>query len=647
MTGERAPSGSGVALPKLVRQTRERLVELLRSADVDAAEWVERVRGAKQPRPTVVVVGETNRGKSSLVNALLDQHDLSPVDADVATATYLRFTGGPSWSASARYGDDAAVDIPLGELRNWVCVDGTLPPGALPPRDIAVTGPAPLLTDLDLVDTPGVGGLDAIHGERAADAAAKATALLFVLDASSPLTHGELSFLRSISDRVETVVFALTKTDQYRGWREVLAADRALLAEHAPRFADADIHPVSARLSQLAASAPHAGPADMLRARSGIAELATSLVSTVAGRGNMLGEANTMRALASSLAALTARLEAEERALTTGEDEARALRRRRDELSAERRSASRGWQLRLRGELNRARVECGHEVARQVRDVQYWFRRQIDGADRAGLERLPRHVDAALRLLSARTSAMLEQRLARVTELTLAELFSPAELAMIRDQVARSTQPFVVMRPADRRQQTAEDRLLVFMGGSMGISAGLGASKLAMLPFGAAAGLAALPLVVPVVALGLGAGWWIGRVRRHGADKQHLRQWLSDALADARSTLDQVVSEQLIEAEIQLSTALDEVLGRRVNGIEEELREVDRALRMGSADRARETQRVRRTLAEVRAGAEQVDQLLARMRELGPGRGHAAQPGTSPGRPGPGPRLGGNQNCLP
>ena len=107
------------------------------------------------------------------------------------------------------------------------------------------------------MDTPGVGGLDSMHGELARQAAAGATALLFVVDASSPFTAGELAFLRDVGEQVETVVFALAKTDAFRGWRQVVDGDRALLAEHAPRFAAAQFHPCSARLFELAATAPN------------------------------------------------------------------------------------------------------------------------------------------------------------------------------------------------------------------------------------------------------------------------------------------------------------------------------------------------------------------------------------------------------
>ncbi|MGH3469656.1 MAG: hypothetical protein ACRDQF_18200, partial [Thermocrispum sp.] len=79
------------ALPGVVQKTTVSLLGTLREVDPDAAGWVSRVRRKQQAKPSVVVVGETKRGKSSLVNALLATPGLSPVDAEVATATYLVF----------------------------------------------------------------------------------------------------------------------------------------------------------------------------------------------------------------------------------------------------------------------------------------------------------------------------------------------------------------------------------------------------------------------------------------------------------------------------------------------------------------------------------------------------------------------------
>ncbi|ACU40796.1 dynamin family protein [Actinosynnema pretiosum subsp. pretiosum] len=598
-------------LPQLVRRTREKLTELVRSVDPAAAAFVDTRRGGKA---SVVVVGETNRGKSSLVNALLATPGLSPVDAEVATAAYLVLGHGERWACRARYAGGAPpVEFDRSQLIAWVSAAHELPEGALPPRSVEVDAPIPLLERLTIVDTPGVGGLDTAHGELAAEAAADATALLFVVDASAPFTRGELEFLRSVGERVETVVFALTKVDQFRGWREVVEADRALLAQHAPRFAGAVFHPVSARMFEMAAKAPNPDAAAMLRERSGVAELQAALQELVVGRAAMLGEANGLRALATVLDELVAVAEADLRALSAGEEQAEVLRGRRDELNSQRRSSTRSWQVKLRGEVQRARVEGNHEVARQVRDLQTWFRTAIDAADRDQLVALPGQVDAALQVVSSRISAGLGHRLGKVADLALADLFTPDEMAVIRGQFARGVTPPIVLRPPEKRTPTAEDKLLVFMG----ISGGLGAGRLAALPL-AGLGIGALnPVVLPAtLVIGLGAGWWMARTRKHSADKQHIKQWLSDSIADARSTLDQLVAEQLIEVEQQLSLALDDALAKRVEAIEAELREVDRALRMEAGERTRAVQAATRQAAELRAGRVKVDELLARIRAV-------------------------------
>jgi predicted GTPase len=593
-------------LPQLVKQARERLAVLLREHDKRAADQVDKLLAGRDATPSIVVVGETNRGKSSLVNALIATPGLSPVDADVATASYLVLRHGESWSARAAYAEP--IEFPLEDLGRWVTgVEQQ------PPRHVEVQAPIPLLQNLSIVDTPGVGGLNSMHGELAAEAAATATALLFVVDASSPFTRGELDFLATVGERVETVLFALTKVDQFRGWREILDADQRLLAEHAPRFAGAKFHAVSPRMFEMAAKAPNPAAAAMLREKSGVGELQVAVQELVVGRSLMLAEANALRTLTTAIGEVVVRLQASARALDTGHDEADALRARRDKLAAERKSSTRSWQVKLRTEVQRARLESSHEVSRQVRDAQSWFRQAIDTADKDALAALPQQLDAALQVISARVNAVLVDRLGHAADAALASLFSVDELAVIRAQFARGDHPPVVLRAPEKRAATAEDRLLVFMG----ISGGMGAGRIAALPL-AGLGVAALnPIVLPVtIVLGLGAGYWMARTRKHLADKQHMRQWLSDALADARSTLDQLVAEQLIDAEGQLALALDEALTSRIEAIDEELREVDKALKLDAAERAVQQQAVGRQLADVTTARDRGEALLATMRQL-------------------------------
>ena len=72
------------------------MLAYVRTADPDAGAELAELRRRQVTRPSVVLVGETKRGKSSLVNALLGVPGLSPVDAAVATDTYLHFTPGPA-----------------------------------------------------------------------------------------------------------------------------------------------------------------------------------------------------------------------------------------------------------------------------------------------------------------------------------------------------------------------------------------------------------------------------------------------------------------------------------------------------------------------------------------------------------------------
>jgi hypothetical protein len=108
----------------------------------------------------------------------------------------------------------------------------------------------------------------------------------------------------------------------------------------------------------------------------------------------------------------------------------------------------------------------------------------------------------------------------------------------------------------------------------------------------------------------------MARTRRHTADKQHMKQWLTEAIADARSTMDQLVAEQLIEAEQQLSLALDDALGKRIDAIEAELREVDRTMKLADGERTRQLASAGRRLTEVQQGRERVEGLLASIRAL-------------------------------
>lgn len=212
-----------------------------------------------------------------------------------------------------------------------------------------------------------------------------ATAALVLADAAAPLGAGELAALARAATRVDTVVFALTRTEAHRGWRTVLEADRALVAEHVPRLAGAPWFPVSTALAERAGR-PGADPdaAAVLRRRSGIAPLQRELHRLVARRRRMLAEANALRALAAELDGVAHRAEATRAALSEPRDVPGAPTRRRDELLAARAALRRDRHTRWRSDLATARVAAADDLAARVRALAARTRARIDEADWPG-----------------------------------------------------------------------------------------------------------------------------------------------------------------------------------------------------------------------------------------------------------------------
>ncbi|MFE2123592.1 dynamin family protein [Rhodococcus aetherivorans] len=243
------PGSAPVADPRLDPETvavLEEALALLRATPPDGAERAALAHELFHTQgriPAVVVVGEVKRGKSSLINALLQCPGLSPVDDDICTGTVLRFLppGGDLdvGQAQVLFPDGTQQRIATSTLSEWISVGGhRYPPDEHGiPSVVDVCATSPLLPDIALIDTPGANGLDGAHGDLAVRAAGRSQILLFVCDAGTPLTGPELRFLAQAGERVEHVILVCSKIDLHPDWQDVLAADRRLLTDHLPRLA--------------------------------------------------------------------------------------------------------------------------------------------------------------------------------------------------------------------------------------------------------------------------------------------------------------------------------------------------------------------------------------------------------------------------
>ncbi len=275
-------------------------------ADLVARLEAER-RRAVRGTCAALVVGEFNKGKSSLVNALLNAR-VCATDADVATAvpTVVRY-GERLSAAGGGVEDDSRTAMDPADVEAAQTRDDRA--AATGPDVVEVAVPRKLLRDgLVLVDTPGVGGgLASAHAGRTLRALAGADAVVFVTDASQELTAAEVELLRRIVDLCRRAVVALTKTDVSPEWRRIQAIDEG----HLQRAGlDTAVLPLSATLR-------HHGLRTgdrRLVAESGYPQLAAFLRSTaaVAGRHRLAAAAAGAQ---SALSQLVAELATEREAL--------------------------------------------------------------------------------------------------------------------------------------------------------------------------------------------------------------------------------------------------------------------------------------------------------------------------------------------
>ncbi|MFE0591250.1 dynamin family protein [Micromonospora echinospora] len=213
-------------------------------------------------RYRVVVCGEFKRGKSTLLNALVDRSGLFPVDVQIATSVVVELSYTPvevavvHFAAPANRPDDVPPprEIPLSGIADYATEQGN-PFNEKNVTRIAVGLPLDgLKQGLVLVDTPGIGSMNPAHGVVTRTEILAADALIFVASAQEGLSTNELDFLADAIDICPTVITAVTFVD--------MVVDPAqAVAEAATKIAKLVDRPVE-ELTVVGVSAPRKHDAD-------------------------------------------------------------------------------------------------------------------------------------------------------------------------------------------------------------------------------------------------------------------------------------------------------------------------------------------------------------------------------------------------
>jgi hypothetical protein len=567
----------------------------------------EVARRAARTETVVCVVGEFKQGKSALINGFLGR-TVCPVDDDLATSAVT----------IVRHADQAGVTVRRREA--GALVEETIAPddvgawamerdGSTDHRSevelVDVTLPHPILEQgIALVDTPGVGGLNAGHAAATLAFLPSADALIFVTDASAELSGTELAFLASAMRAGPPVLVAITKVDMYPEWRRIVEIDIGHLRSIG---LTATPFPLSSVLRLAAAESGDDG----LDAASGYVAFSAALLGDAVRDARTAASESAYHQLAPALEQLREPLAAELVGLERPDDadevaaELRVVRERLAALA----SADASWTVRLEDEFSGLRTRVTFSFSGRMRQI---VREAQDGVET---------IDPG-EAWSALSERVQEQTARAVGDAFLAATDGAAQIqatiaALLADEdlgLDRTGAPIAF----DVREMweggpefagaTRKGRLTAGFGVFTGAKAGV--EMLGLL--GTLLGAAIVGPAVLGVALAFGGKEVLSERRRQ----------LTDRRQQARSFIGEFVEEVRFEADGRLAILLDEVQRQMRARFADRIQELHRTNTESAEALQRAAEQAvderRRRLDELRAALAEIDLLATRVGSLGP-----------------------------
>ena len=170
-----------------------------------------------EDRFTLAVVGQFNRGKSSLMNAIIGS-DRLPVGVLPSTTAITKVIYGEPERAWIEFeGSRLRTKIAIDAIGEYVSEAGN--PGN---RKHVVSAEVQLPSDVlrygyFFVDTPGIGSANEINTLTTERFLPQADAVLFVTSFESPLNETEIGFLRRVASQVRQIYVVINKRDLVTG----------------------------------------------------------------------------------------------------------------------------------------------------------------------------------------------------------------------------------------------------------------------------------------------------------------------------------------------------------------------------------------------------------------------------------------------
>jgi small GTP-binding protein len=160
---------------------------------------------------TVSVIGQFKRGKSALVNAVLEE-ELLPVGIIPITSAVTEISYGKR-EASVRFKNGVVKTVAMEELGLYINEQEN-PENALGVSSVCLHTPSPFLkSGLTFVDTPGVGSFHRHNSDAAYAFVKESDAVIFMLSVDTPINEIEIDFLKSTRTYAAKFFFVVNKID--------------------------------------------------------------------------------------------------------------------------------------------------------------------------------------------------------------------------------------------------------------------------------------------------------------------------------------------------------------------------------------------------------------------------------------------------
>jgi GTPase Era involved in 16S rRNA processing len=201
----------------------------------DAIPHLERAREQlEKERMALAAVGEFKNGKSSLVNALLEEPELLPVDIDVTTSINTLITYAESENVTVVFGSGRSakkLSIDRKQIRDYV----TEQQNASNKKNVSMVvielPNEQLAEGLVLYDTPGIGNVNRSHEAMTFSILHAADVILFIHTAEVELLDTTLDFIeKRLAVLNVPLLFALTKIDVTTRFMDRVDSFRRLLS---------------------------------------------------------------------------------------------------------------------------------------------------------------------------------------------------------------------------------------------------------------------------------------------------------------------------------------------------------------------------------------------------------------------------------